>query len=73
MQDVLVLVGIIIGGPLFLAVFAMCLYPEAIFLIFAMREIRKMAALLPEKDRERWMDDQGRGMAEAKEAKKRAA
>ena len=48
--DALGILALFVGGGLLLSV------PQ-IFILLALREIRKMAATLPEKDRERWLND----------------
>lgn len=48
--------GAILSGIIVLAVFVLFAAGNQIFILLALREVRKMAATIPEKDREAWIN-----------------
>lgn len=48
--------GEIISGIVFASIMVLLLARDQVFMFLALREVRKMAATLPEKDREKWIN-----------------
>jgi len=56
----------LVAGLVFLSVVVLVLAGDQIFILMALREIRKMAATIPEKNREQWLNEALNSMGDAK-------
>lgn len=64
--DIARIAGVIVGGFCMLALLALFMFAELIAKVVALRALRRMAMVLPEADRERWLNEQAEGLLRAR-------